>query len=116
VRSRAIRAGWRCRRARGNKSGGSESNNHALKGIFFANRDRGDHIVTSAVEHPAILRPLRFLETLGAKVTVVPVDRHGRVDPEDVRKALTPRTILVSIMHTNNEVGTVPREAGRGSG
>ena len=77
-------------------SGGSESNNHALKGVFFANRDRGDHIVTSAIEHPAILRPLRFLETLGAKVTVVPVDRHGRVDPDDVRKALTPRTVLVS--------------------
>jgi cysteine desulfurase len=88
-------------------SGGSESNNHALKGVFYANRDRGDHIVTSAVEHPAILRPLRFLETLGAKVTVVPVDRRGYVDPEDVRKALTPRTILVSIMHANNEVGTV---------
>jgi cysteine desulfurase len=88
-------------------SGGSESNNHALKGVFFANRDRGEHIVTSAVEHPAILRPLRFLETLGAKVTVVPVDRHGRVNPGDVRKALTPRTILVSIMHANNEVGTV---------
>ena len=88
-------------------SGGSESNNHALKGVFFANRNRGDHIVTSAVEHPAILQPLRFLESLGAKVTVLPVDRHGRVDPEDVRKALTPRTVLVSIMHANNEVGTV---------
>jgi cysteine desulfurase len=88
-------------------SGGTESNNHALKGVFFANRERGDHIVMSAVEHPAILQPLRFLETLGAKVTVVPVDRAGRVDPEDVRKALTPRTILVSIMHANNEVGTV---------
>lgn len=88
-------------------SGGTESNNHALKGVFFANRDRGDHIVTSAVEHPAILRPLRFLETLGAKVTVLPVDRQGRVDPEDVRRALTPRTLLVSIMHANNEVGTV---------
>jgi cysteine desulfurase len=88
-------------------SGGSESNNHALKGIFFANRDRGDHIITSAVEHPATLRPLRFLETLGAKVTVLPVDRHGRVDPGDVRKALTPKTVLVSIMHANNEVGTV---------
>ena len=88
-------------------SGGSESNNHALKGVYFANRDRGDHIVTSAIEHPAILRPLQFLETLGAKVTVLPVDRHGRVDPEAVRRALTPRTILVSIMHANNEVGTV---------
>lgn len=88
-------------------SGGSEANNHALKGVYFANRDRGDQIVTSAVEHPAILQPLRFLERLGAKVTVVPVDRHGRVDPEDVRRAMTPRTILVSIMHANNEVGTV---------
>jgi cysteine desulfurase len=88
-------------------SGGSESNNHALKGVFFANRERGDHVVTSATEHPAILRPLRFLEKLGAKVTVVPVDRHGRVDPDDVRRALTPRTILVSVMHANNEVGTV---------
>jgi len=88
-------------------SGGSESNNHALKGVFFANRERGDHLVTSAVEHPAVLQPLRFLETLGAKVTIVPVDRAGRVDPEDVRKAITRRTILVSIMHANNEVGTV---------
>lgn len=88
-------------------SGGSESNNHALKGVFFANRDRGDHIVTSAVEHPAVLHPLRFLERLGARVTVLPVDRSGRVSPDDVRRALTPRTILVSIMHANNEVGTV---------
>jgi len=88
-------------------SGGSESNNHALKGVFLAHRDRGEHFITSAVEHPAVLQPLRFLETLGAKVTVVPVDRLGRVDPDDVRRALTPRTILVSIMHANNEVGTI---------
>ncbi len=88
-------------------SGGTEANNHALKGVFFANRDRGDHVVTSAVEHPAILQPLRFLETLGAKVTVVPVDRQARVDPDDVRRALMPRTVLVSVMHANNEVGTV---------
>ncbi len=88
-------------------SGGSESNNHALKGVFFANRHRGDHLITSAVEHPAILEPLRFLETLGARVTVLPVDRRGRVDPEDVRRAITGKTILVSIMHANNEVGTV---------
>ena len=88
-------------------SGGSEANNHALKGVFFANRDQGEHIVTSAVEHPSILKPLDFLKRLGAKVTVVPVDRRGRVDPESVRRALTPRTILVSIMHANNEVGTV---------
>ena len=88
-------------------SGGSESNNHALKGVFFALRARGNHIVTTAVEHPAILKPCRFLETLGVEVTYVPVDRTGRVDPEDVRKALTPRTILVTVMHANNEVGTL---------
>jgi cysteine desulfurase len=88
-------------------SGGTESNNHALKGVFFANRDRGDHLVTTAVEHPAILQPLRFLERLGAKVTILPVDRAGRVNPDDVRKALTPQTILVSVMHANNEVGTI---------
>jgi cysteine desulfurase len=88
-------------------SGGTESNNHALQGVFFANRDRGDHIVTSAVEHPAICKPLQFLETLGAKVSVVPVDRQGRVDPDAIRRALTPRTILVTVMHANNEVGTV---------
>ena len=89
-------------------SGGSEANNHAIKGVFFANRDRGGHIVTTAVEHPATLEPCRFLErTLGAKVTVVPVDRFGRVDPDDVRKAITPLTILITVMHANNEVGTI---------
>jgi cysteine desulfurase len=88
-------------------SGGTEANNHALQGVFFALRDRGEHLVTSAVEHPAIREPLDFLKRLGAKVTVVPVDRHGRVDPEDVRRALTPRTVLVSVMHANNEIGTV---------
>lgn len=88
-------------------SGGSESNNAALKGVWFALRDRGDHLVTTAVEHPAVLEPCRWLETLGARVTRVPVDRTGRVDPEDVRRALTPRTVLVSVMHAQNEVGTV---------
>ena len=88
-------------------SGGSESNNHAIKGVFFANRDRGDHIITTAVEHPATINPCRFLETLGAKVTVLPVDRFGMVDPDDVRKAITPKTILITVMHANNEVGTI---------
>ncbi|HSB18895.1 MAG TPA: cysteine desulfurase family protein [Anaeromyxobacteraceae bacterium] len=88
-------------------SGGTEANNHALKGVFFAHRDRGDHVVTTAVEHPAVRSPLRFLEGLGARVTVVPVDRQGRVDPGDVRRAIGPGTILVSVMHANNEVGTV---------
>ena len=88
-------------------SGGSESNNHAVKGVFFANRDRGDHIVTTAVEHPATINPCRFLEKLGAKVTVLPVDRFGMVDPNDVWKAITPETILITVMHANNEVGTI---------
>ena len=88
-------------------SGGTEANNHALKGIFFANRQRGDHIITTAVEHPAVLKPLEFLGSLGAKVTVVGVDDQGRVDPEAIRDAITPRTILVSVMHANNEVGTI---------
>lgn len=89
-------------------SGGSEANNHAIKGVFLANRVRGDHVVTSAVEHPATIEPCRFLErSLGARVTVLPVDRFGMVDPDDVRKAITPRTILITVMHANNEVGTV---------
>ncbi|HSL98740.1 MAG TPA: cysteine desulfurase family protein [Candidatus Limnocylindria bacterium] len=89
-------------------SGGSEANNHAIKGIFLANRGRGDHIVTTAVEHPATIEPCRFLErSLGARMTVLPVNRFGMVDPDDVRKAITPRTILITVMHANNEVGTV---------
>ncbi len=93
-------------------SGGSEANNLALKGIFFALREQGEHIITTIVEHPAIVEPARFLETLGAQVTYVPVDRTGRIDPDDVRRAITPRTILVSVMHANNEVGTIePIEA-----
>ena len=88
-------------------SGGSESNNHAIKGVFFANRDRGDHIITTAVEHPATINPCRFLEKLGVRVTVIPVDRCGMVDPDDIRRAITPRTILVTVMHANNEVGTI---------
>jgi cysteine desulfurase len=87
--------------------GGSESNNHALKGVFFSQGGPGAHIITTQVEHPAILSPCHFLERLGATVTYLPVDRFGRVDPDDVQKALTPRTILISVMHANNEVGTV---------
>jgi cysteine desulfurase len=88
-------------------SGGSEANNSALKGAIFAHGGAGSHIVTTAVEHPAVLVPCRFLERFGAEVTVLPVDGHGRVDPDDLRRAMTPRTVLVSIMHANNEVGTV---------
>jgi cysteine desulfurase len=88
-------------------SGGSEANNLALKGVFFSLKQRGDHIITSAIEHPSILAPCRFLERLGASVTYLPVDATGRVDPESVRHAITPRTVLISVMHANNEVGTV---------
>lgn len=88
-------------------SGGSEANNLAIKGTFFALRHKGEHIVTTTVEHPAVLAPCRFLEQLGAAMTYLPVDSTGRVDPEDVRRAITPRTILISVMHANNEVGTI---------
>jgi cysteine desulfurase len=88
-------------------SGGSEANNLALKGAFFALREKGNHIITTRIEHPAIIEPCRFLERLGARVTYLPVDGTGRVDPDDLRRAITPRTILVSIMQANNEVGTI---------
>jgi cysteine desulfurase len=88
-------------------SGGSEANNLALKGAFFARRDKGDHIITTRIEHPAIIEPCRFLARLGARVTYLPVDGTGRLDPDDLRKAITPRTVLATIMHANNEVGTI---------
>jgi cysteine desulfurase len=88
-------------------SGGSEANNLALKGVFFALRGKGDHIVTTQIEHPAIITPCQFLERLGARVTYLPVDHTGLVDPDDVQRAISPRTILISIMHANNEVGTI---------
>ncbi|MBE0605958.1 MAG: cysteine desulfurase [Deltaproteobacteria bacterium] len=88
-------------------SGGSESNNHSIKGIFFADGKRGDHIITTSVEHPATINPCRFLEKIGANVTVLPVDRFGRVDPDDVRNAITTKTVLITVMHANNEVGTI---------
>jgi cysteine desulfurase len=88
-------------------SGGSEANNFALKGVAWALKAKGDHIITSTVEHPAIVGPCRFLQQQGFKVTAVPVDRFGRIEPDDVARAITPRTILISIMHANNEVGTI---------
>lgn len=89
-------------------SGGTEANNHAIKGTFFANRERGRQIITTAVEHPATLEPCRWLERqCGASVTYLPVDGAGRIDPDDVRRAITPKTILITIMHANNEVGTI---------
>lgn len=90
-------------------SGGTEANNHAIKGVFFSERSKAaqPHFIISAVEHPAVAEPCRFLERLGAAVTHVPVDRFGMVDPDDVRRAIQPGTVLVSIMHANNEVGTI---------
>src|SRR3972149_3628958 len=88
-------------------SGGSESNNHAIKGVFFALKEKGNHIITTQIEHPAVLNPCRFLEKVGAAVTYVGVDQYGRVDPDEVEKAITPKTILITVMHANNEVGTI---------
>ena len=88
-------------------SGGSESNNHAIKGVFYALREKGNHIITTQIEHPAVLNPCRFLEKIGAEVTYVGVDQYGRVDPEDIEKAITPKTIFITVMHANNEVGTI---------
>ena len=88
-------------------SGGTEANNLALTGVFLAERPRRPHLVTVATEHHAILDTCCFLETLGAEITLLPVDSDGFVDPDDLRRALTPRTALVSVMHANNEIGTV---------
>jgi len=88
-------------------SGGTEADNFALKGIAFGNRDRGNHIITSAVEHHAVLETGKFLEEMGCALTYLPVDRYGLVDPDDVRKAITDKTVLISVMYANNEVGTI---------
>lgn len=95
-------------------SGGSEANNHALKGVVFG-RLRGlarwwkkdAHLITTAVEHPATLNPCAFLKRMGCAVTILPVDRFGRVDPDAIRRAVTRQTVLISVMHSNNEVGTL---------
>ena len=88
-------------------SGGTEANNHAIKGVAFAHRHRGNHIITSAVEHPAVTEVCRYLETQGFRITCLPVDAHGLVDVAQLEAALTGDTILVTIMHANNEVGTI---------
>jgi len=88
-------------------SGGSESNNYAIKGLAFANRAKGNHIITSAIEHPAVTEVCKYLETRGFQATYLPVDELGLVDVEAVEKAITPRTILITLMHANNEVGTI---------
>lgn len=88
-------------------SGGTESVNHAVKGVAMANRDKGTHIVTTNIEHNAVIRSLKRLATQGFSVTSLSVDESGRVNPDDVEKAITDETILVSVMHSNNETGTL---------
>lgn len=88
-------------------SGGTEADNAAIRGIARAYEDTGRHIITTPIEHHAVLHTCEYLEKLGWKITYLPVDRTGLVDPDDVRKAITPETTLVTVMHANNEVGTV---------
>ncbi|MBU8769280.1 cysteine desulfurase family protein [Cytobacillus oceanisediminis] len=88
-------------------SGGSEANNLALKGYYFKHQYKGKHIITSKIEHPAIVEPLKFLERLGAEINMVDVDACGMVSPEAIEDAIREDTILITIMHSNNEVGTL---------
>ncbi len=86
---------------------GTESDNLAIKGLAYKNRKKGDHIITSSIEHHAVLHTCKYLETQGFKVTYLPVSNDGLVAPADVEKVITPQTILITIMHANNEIGTI---------
>jgi cysteine desulfurase len=88
-------------------SGGTEADNFALKGVAFANEKRGNHIIISSIEHHAVIEPCKFLEKRGFNITYLPVDEYGLIDPDDVRKAITNETILISVMYASNEVGTI---------
>jgi len=88
-------------------SGGSEADNFALEGVAFAAENKGRHIITSTIEHHAILRTCEFLEKRGFRITYLPVDGYGRIDPEAISRAIKPDTILISVMHANNEIGTI---------
>ena len=88
-------------------SGGTEADNYALKGVAYANKPKGNHIITTSIEHHAVLEVCKFLGRRGFRITYLPVDKYGLVNPDDVRKAITDKTILISVMHANNEVGTI---------
>jgi cysteine desulfurase len=88
-------------------SGGTEANNFIMKGIAFANENRGNHIITTSIEHHSVIDPCAFLEKKGFRVTYLPVYQDGMVDPDIVKGAITDKTILISVMHANNEVGTI---------
>jgi len=88
-------------------SGGSESNNYAIKGTAFANREKGNHIITSTIEHPAVLKVCKYLAEKGFQITYLPVDEFCLVKPRELQKSIRPQTILITIMHANNEVGTI---------
>lgn len=88
-------------------SGGTESDNFAIEGVAYALEKKGNHIITSAIEHHAILEPCKFLEKKGFKITHVGVDKDGLINPEDITKAITDKTIFISVMHANNEIGTI---------
>jgi cysteine desulfurase len=87
--------------------GGTEADNFAIKGVAFANEGKGDHIITTSIEHHAVMESCKFLERRGFRITYLPVGIDGLVNPQDVKKAITDRTILISVMHANNEVGTI---------
>ncbi|MBM3118201.1 MAG: cysteine desulfurase NifS [Chloroflexi bacterium] len=88
-------------------SSATEADNFAVKGVAFANEHKGNHIITSSIEHPAVIETCKFLERRGFLVTYLSVDEYGLVAPDDVKKAITDKTILISVMHANNEVGTI---------